>query len=67
MRTQLFINGRWEDATGGATLAVIDPATEEVFAEVASAGPKDVERAAEAARAAFEDRRWSAVDPLERG
>lgn len=66
MRTQLFINGRWEDAADGTTLAVVDPATEEVFAEVASAGPKDVERAAEAARAAFEDRRWSSIDPLER-
>ncbi|MEW6048966.1 MAG: aldehyde dehydrogenase family protein, partial [Bacillota bacterium] len=66
MRTELFIGGQWEGAADGGRLAVIDPATEEVVAEVACAGPKDVERAVQAASAAFEDRRWTAIDPLER-
>ena len=36
MRKQLFINGEWRDAAGGKTLEVVNPATEEVIAEVAS-------------------------------
>ena len=37
MRKQLFINGEWRDAAGGKTIEVVNPATEEVIAEVASA------------------------------
>ena len=41
MRKQLFINGAWRDSASGATLDVINPATEEVAATVASAGQSD--------------------------
>jgi len=37
MRKQLFIGGEWRDAAGGKTIEVVNPATEEVIAEVASA------------------------------
>ena len=37
MRKQLFINNEWRDAVGGKTIEVVNPATEEVIAEVASA------------------------------
>ncbi len=37
MRKQLFINGEWRGATGGKTIEVVNPATEEVIAAVASA------------------------------
>ena len=37
MRRQLFINGEWRDAAGGKMIEVVNPATEEVIAEVASA------------------------------
>ena len=46
-------------------MQTINPATEEPLAEVAFAGPKDVARAVEAARAAAPG--WQALPPLERG
>ena len=46
-------------------METINPATEEPLAEVAFAGPNDVARAVEAARAAAAD--WRALPPLERG
>jgi acyl-CoA reductase-like NAD-dependent aldehyde dehydrogenase len=66
MRKQLFINGEWRDAAGGATLEVINPATEEVIAEVASADRSDVDAAVAAARAAL-DGPWSELSARERG
>src|SRR5260221_3592437 len=54
MRKQLFINGEWRDAAGGATIEVVNPATEEVIAEVASAERSDVDAAVAAARAGLD-------------
>ncbi|MBX7103652.1 MAG: NAD-dependent succinate-semialdehyde dehydrogenase [Gemmataceae bacterium] len=65
METRLFINGRWVTAAGGATLDVIDPATEEVIASVAQADTGDVGRAFDAAAAALPD--WSRRTAYERG
>jgi aldehyde dehydrogenase (NAD+) len=66
MRKQLFINGEWRDAGGGKTIEVINPATEEVIAEVASAEQSDVDAAVAAARAAF-DGPWGKLSARERG
>ena len=66
MRKQLFINGEWRDAAGRKTLEVVNPATEEVIAEVASAEQADVDAAVAAARAAF-DGPWSRLSARERG
>jgi len=66
MRKQLFINGEWRDAAGGQTIAVVNPATEEVIAEVASADASDVDAAVTAARAAF-DGPWAKLSARERG
>ncbi len=66
MRKQLFINGEWRDAAGGKTLEVVNPATEEVIAEVASAEQSDVDAAVAAARAAF-DGPWGKLSARERG
>jgi succinate-semialdehyde dehydrogenase / glutarate-semialdehyde dehydrogenase len=41
VQKKLYIGGEWRDATGGATLDVLDPATEEPIAEVADATPED--------------------------
>ncbi|HEV3376175.1 MAG TPA: NAD-dependent succinate-semialdehyde dehydrogenase [Thermoleophilaceae bacterium] len=46
---RLYIGGEWRDASGGATLEVIDPATEEPIAEVADATPEDAMAALDAA------------------
>ena len=66
MRKQLFINGEWRDAAGGKTIEVVNPATEEVIAEVASAETSDVDAAVAAARAAF-DGPWAKLSARERG
>src|SRR5437667_36232 len=54
MRKQLFINNEWRDAAAGHTIEVINPATEEVIAEVASAEKSDVDAAVASARAALD-------------
>jgi aldehyde dehydrogenase (NAD+) len=66
MRKQLFIDGAWRDAAGGRTIEVVNPATEEVIAEVASAEQGDVDAAVAAARAAF-DGPWAKLSARERG
>ncbi len=48
----LFIGGEFVDAADGATMKTINPATEEVLAEVAVAGAADVDAAVAAARKA---------------
>ncbi|WP_206664169.1 aldehyde dehydrogenase family protein [Thermomonospora catenispora] len=50
----LFINGEWVDGTDGRSFKSVNPATEEVLAEITEAGPADVDRAVTAARTAFE-------------
>lgn len=62
----LFIGGRWQPATGGRRLQLVNPATEQVFAEVAEAGPDDVDHAVGAARQAFDDGPWPRLSPAER-
>ena len=65
-RKQLFINGGWRDAAGGKTMPVVNPATEEVIAEVASASAADLDEAVAAARAAL-DGPWGRLSARERG
>lgn len=65
-RTGLWIGGRWEEAASGARFATVNPATGAVLAEVARGDAADVDRAVAAARAAFEDGRWSRKSPTER-
>jgi acyl-CoA reductase-like NAD-dependent aldehyde dehydrogenase len=66
MRNQLFINGEWRDAAKRQTMEVINPATEEVIAEVGSAGQSDVDAVVAAARAAL-DGPWGRLSARERG
>lgn len=65
--TQCFIDGQWQDAVSGKTFATIDPATEETIADVAEGDAADVDRAAKAARKAFESGAWSRMDARDRG
>jgi succinate-semialdehyde dehydrogenase/glutarate-semialdehyde dehydrogenase len=61
----LLIAGQWRDATGGATLAVDDPATGEVLTHVANASVADGTAALDAAVAAQAN--WAKVPPRDRG
>jgi succinate-semialdehyde dehydrogenase/glutarate-semialdehyde dehydrogenase len=62
---QLFIGGKWIDASGGATLGVEDPSTGETIAEVADATPDDALGALAAAHEKQEE--WGNHPPRERG
>ncbi len=50
---KMFIDGEWVAATGGGTLGVINPATEEVICDVAYGTRADAKRAIEAAARAM--------------
>ncbi|MBN9064144.1 MAG: aldehyde dehydrogenase family protein [Rhizobiales bacterium 65-9] len=50
---QFYIDGAWVAPSGGRTLEVIDPSTEEPFVTIALGEAKDVDRAVAAARRAF--------------
>jgi succinate-semialdehyde dehydrogenase / glutarate-semialdehyde dehydrogenase len=52
--TQLFINGEWQDAADGRSLAVFNPATGKEIGRVAQAGKADLDRALAAAQKGFE-------------
>ena len=60
----LFIDGEFAAPTDGGVFKTVNPATEEVLAEVSVAGPADVDRAVAAARRAFGP--WSALPGAER-
>jgi phenylacetaldehyde dehydrogenase len=64
----LLIDGEWVEAASGRTFQTIDPATEEVLAEVAHGEAEDVERAVRAARRAFVlGSEWRRMTPSDRG
>jgi succinate-semialdehyde dehydrogenase/glutarate-semialdehyde dehydrogenase len=62
--TQLFINGQWQDAADGRTLAVFNPATGKEIGRVAHAGRADLDKALEAAQKGFET--WRDMTVAER-
>jgi len=62
--TQLFINGQWQDAADGRTLAVFNPATGQEIGRVAHASKADLDKALEAAQKGFET--WRDMLPVER-
>ena len=64
LRMQGYINGKWENANGGATHDVINPATREKIGTVPDMGVAETRRAIEAAHAAFPA--WAAKTAKER-
>jgi acyl-CoA reductase-like NAD-dependent aldehyde dehydrogenase len=58
---QLLIGSERTDAADGRTFATLDPASGQEIAEVAHAGPADVDRAVKAARAAFSEGPWPSM------
>ncbi|SEE17847.1 aldehyde dehydrogenase family protein [Jiangella alba] len=62
----LFVNGEFAEPVDGSTFKSVNPATEEVLAEIASAGAADVDKAVQAARRAYE-RTWSKLSGRDRG
>ncbi len=64
--TRAVIDGQLVDAADGATFERISPRDGQLLAEVAAGGERDVDAAVRAARAAFEDGRWSGLAPAAR-
>src|SRR6476659_6770622 len=62
--TDLWIGGQWRKSSDGARFDVIDPATENKIASVASASVEDAKAAIDAAQGAFEG--WATRKPRER-
>ena len=62
--TDLWIGGKWRKSFDGGRFDVIDPATENKIASVASATVEDAKAALDAASAAFPG--WAAKKPRER-
>ncbi len=61
-----FIDGVFRPSISGRTFTTANPATNEVLTEIAACNAEDVDLAVGAARAAFEDGRWSRIHPRER-
>lgn len=66
-QTECFIGGRWTPSQSGKTFDTINPATEEVIAQVAEGDAADIDAAVKAARKAFESGPWSKMDARDRG
>jgi succinate-semialdehyde dehydrogenase/glutarate-semialdehyde dehydrogenase len=65
IKMQMLIGGQWVDALSNDKLAVINPAYDEIFAEVPKAHKEDIEKAINSADSAFE--KWSSLSPFKRG
>jgi|TARA_B100001996_G_scaffold365280_1_gene335038 betaine-aldehyde dehydrogenase len=63
-RDQLYINGKWVEASGKGSIDVINPATEEIIGRIPVGTTKDVDDAVSAASLAFET--WSRSSISER-
>src|SRR5712692_10320880 len=61
---QILVGGAWTDAASGETMEVLNPATEDVIAEVPRCSAEDVDRAVAAAQAAWPA--WLDSTPAER-
>jgi 4-(gamma-glutamylamino)butanal dehydrogenase len=66
-RTLAFVDGAFAAAQSGEVFPTHNPATGEMLGEIASCDSGDIDRAAVAARRAFEDGRWSSLSPEARG
>ena len=62
--TQLFIDGQWQDAADGRSLAVFNPSTGKEIGRVAHADIADLDRALVAAQKGFE--KWRDMPAIER-
>jgi len=62
----LFVGGEFVDPVDGGSFKTVNPATEEVLAEVGQAGQADVDLAVRAAREAYEQT-WSRLSGRDRG
>ncbi len=63
---KMLIGGKWVEAASGKTFPSVNPADDSELARVAEGDAEDVDRAAKAARKAFDDGAWARMAPAER-
>jgi acyl-CoA reductase-like NAD-dependent aldehyde dehydrogenase len=63
---QLFINGKFSDASAGESFSVLNPANEQTIDQVAQADARDVDLAVTAARKALDEGKWRTMGPGDR-
>eukprot|EP00928_Gymnodinium_smaydae_P031458 TRINITY_DN23078_c0_g1_i1.p1 TRINITY_DN23078_c0_g1~~TRINITY_DN23078_c0_g1_i1.p1 ORF type:complete len:567 (+),score=103.27 TRINITY_DN23078_c0_g1_i1:51-1703(+) len=63
---RLFIDNKYEDASGGLTLSVVSPRDGKAFTTIPHASSSDVDRAVAAARRCFDSSEWSTAAATER-
>ncbi len=61
---RMYIDGQWCGSDSGRTLGIINPATEEIIADIAYGGRAEIRRALEAARKAMAG--WMKLTPYDR-
>ncbi|WP_277184300.1 aldehyde dehydrogenase family protein, partial [Caballeronia sp. BR00000012568055] len=66
VRTQAFIDGQFVDAENGAVFENLNPATGQLLNTVAACSERDVDRAVQSAKKAFQSGVWSKMEPRER-
>jgi betaine-aldehyde dehydrogenase len=64
---ELYLDGKWVDASTGARREIRCPADGSLVAEVDEAGPEDTQRAVAAAHRAFHEGPWPTTSSHERG
>jgi betaine-aldehyde dehydrogenase len=62
-----YINGQFQQASSNKTFATINPATEQIIAQVPAGTAEDIDAAVTAARAAFDHGPWPKMSGKERG
>jgi len=63
---RMLIDGQWVESASGRSFETVNPATGEVLARVAEGDAEDVDRAARAARRAFDRGDWPRMAPRDR-
>ena len=64
--SEIFVGGQWRPPASGETYTTINPATEEVSAQVARGDERDIDLAVQAARRAFDHGPWPRMAAAER-
>ncbi len=63
---KMLINGEWINSASGKTFDTLDPSSGKPIVQVVEGDSQDIDRAVNAARAAFEDSPWSNMNPTDR-
>ncbi|TNY94957.1 aldehyde dehydrogenase family protein, partial [Vibrio parahaemolyticus] len=66
IENRAYINGEYSAALTGQTIPVVNPATDEIFTEIARCQSEDVDLAVSCARQAFQSGQWSESSPAHR-